>query len=396
MPVPAGSINIFGFNIPISSRMPHISGEQGVHIPTEMYAPGKGAELYWDLMSLFYDVEAIKPTNTTTNYQENYHVVEENDLAAYRFDNLPRRTVTKTLPANFDLNRIAGVVRLGGGTGNDSIRIQVADNNGLDVQVKKQTLQLAEYTFEVPRDPQTSEVIQSILGVPLPSGITHDDVQSALNRSHKELDLGVLNRLADNQITSTNVQISKDQLQHTYSLTTSVNNLKSAVATLMSANITDPQQLKVRDKIEAFSVRGRQLTGDDLAESDAEFSLDELHSLLLDETFKAMVAANVSGASAVKSALEEMGQFITLVSVGNNLKTAGYTWTGDGALKVYQQNSPDMSTRTAEYTYMQEVWDDATLTQANDFRTQSGNFANRLDPYRDPDDSEAGTAAGCE
>ena len=65
-------------------------------------------------------------------------------------------------------------------------------------------------------------------------------------------------------------------------------------------------------------------------------------------------------------------KFITLASVNNSLKTLGYSWNGDGALKVYKQNSPAMHTRTASYTYMQEVWDQATLDQANDFRTTTG------------------------
>ena len=388
VPVPRGSVNIFGINIPITGNMPHIQGEQGVFIPNEMYAEGKGAELFWDMISLFYDVHAVMPTTSTTNYQENYSVVEENDLAAYRFDNLPSRSVMKTLPANYDLNRIAGVVRLGGGTGNDSIQISVENSTGLTVDVKTQVLDLAEYTFDVPRDPTTSAVIQEIADVPLPEGITHDDVQSALSRSNKELDLGVLNRLAANDVASAVVQVSKDELREEYHLSESVSDLKDAVVLLNGVTTLTTAQQTMRQKLEDFSVRARELTGDDTAESEAEFSLDALNAILLDETFQSMVSSNVAGAAAAKTALEDMAEFITLVSVGNKLKTAGYSWTGDGALKIYQQNSPNMASRTATYTYMQEVWDGNTLNSANDFRTQDGNFAQRLDPYRDPDDSE--------
>ena len=69
--------------------------------------------------------------------------------ASYRFDELPKRVVQKTLPANYDLEKIAGVVRIAGGAGNDSIEINARDaSGGATVTVEKQQLELADYEFD--------------------------------------------------------------------------------------------------------------------------------------------------------------------------------------------------------------------------------------------------------
>ena len=205
--------------------------------------------------------------------------------------------VTKTLPENFDLNRIAGVVRLGGGTGTDSIQISVANADGLDVQVKKQTLDLAEYTYNAQLNGSNQPIIN---GVALPEGISHADVQSALNRSNKELDLGILNRLADNQIPSTKVQISKDDKLHEFKLTTYVSDLQRPWKTSTTPTLRMLRRFSGGLKLKR-SREGLQLTGLSEIESTATFSLDQITSILLDPTFQAMVTADVAGASTSRT-----------------------------------------------------------------------------------------------
>ena len=363
-------------------RMPHIQGEKGVHIPEGRFYEGAGAELYWDMVSLFYDVQAVFPSKTTVNLEVNYHVEQQNQEAAYRFDNLPRRTVTKILPANNDLNRIAGIVRLGGGTGNDSIAISVTDPNGLDVVVETRTLDLADYTFN-------NNAISS-----LPAGITHSDVQSALIRSSKELNIGIANRLLDRTEANTTVQVSKDtevtvrvnnvDKNAELKLKTHVDRLKAAADALKAAtnaNNTPQAHKTTRQTVVDFTERARQLVGYE-AQSSAKFSLDGIRLLQANSTFQSMINDDVGGAAAVNTALDNIANYLTLSSVKTTLKGANYAWTGDTALRVYEQKTPNLSTRTAKYEYLQNVWDPNSLKAANDFRAGVGEFGNRKDPYR--------------
>jgi len=403
-------------------HVPHIAGTTDVWIPENKYAgsssssTGKGTELYWDLISLFYEVQAPNPIEKI-NVTHPFSAVEANAAAAYRFDALPIRTVNKLLPANSDLSRIKGVVRLGGGTGNDSIDITSTASDGLSVEIKKQVLDLAEYTFN-----------NSELGSTLTDGITHEDVQSALLRANKgETDIlvplaadeasdaktvvldtvrykpilgtGVLNDLRDGSTQQTRVKVSVDTPATITNTTTPlVYNLKShstalatAVGTLTTATINDTDQVAVRTRIQDFSTRSQQIVGVDVS-SNATFSLDSLNALLLDPVFKGMVNDGASGtsavetaATAVKTALEGMRDFMTLASVNTALKAQNYSWTGDGALKVYKQNTPALSSRTTSYKYHQAIWDQTTLDEANEYHKKESTYGQRLTPLRDDD-----------
>ena len=355
--------------------MDHVTGEDGVWIPEGRYnGLGVGAELYWDLMSMFYELKAPTPIEAQ-NVIHYFQAEIENDVAAYRFDRLAKRTVEKTLPANTDLSRIAGVVRLSGGPGTDDITVNVVDNSGANVEVKKQVLGLAEYGFE------NSELAS------LPDGITHDDVASALVRSHKELEIGVINQLIDGSKSSASVEVSVDQVQHTYRLhdhlfvrdnPTGNKNLAEAVSDLPSnTNRT------VLNRLQAFVGRGQQLLGGP-GTSTATFSLDSLDALLNDPKFVTMVNRGDAGTAAVQTALRSLRDFLTLVSVNNELQAEGYTFSGDGALKVYEQNTPPLD-RVTQYEYSQQIWDPATFAKASEFNNRTGQFVNRLEPGQPAD-----------
>ena len=182
--------------------LPAVTGAEAWWIPEERNTSGAGAELFWDLIDLFYEVEAKQ--NVNINYEENYQAVEQDGSASYRFSQLPTRVVTKVLPANYDLSRIEGTVRLSGGIGNgDTLEVNARDSGGLEVYVEKQVLELAEYTFS-----GDSAHLSA-----LPSGITQEDVRSALLRANKESQVGIINDLLDDPaVTSATVEVSTDEI----------------------------------------------------------------------------------------------------------------------------------------------------------------------------------------
>ena len=69
------------------------------------------------------------------------HIIEhyEGELrrgaASYRFDDLPLRVAQKTLPANYDMDEIAGVLRIAGGGGTDTIEINARKTDGSSVDI---------------------------------------------------------------------------------------------------------------------------------------------------------------------------------------------------------------------------------------------------------------------
>ena len=159
--------DLYTHRVPVHGKwMPPITGQTGSWTP-DAFAdqPDAGTRLFWDLISLFYEVEAT--TNEPINVQQNYVAHAEGGAASYRFDHLPQRSVDKILPANYELDRIAGVVRLSGGTGNDSVIVNAHDAGGLHVDLRKQVLELADYSFDVTT-------------LTPPAGATHKDVQAAL------------------------------------------------------------------------------------------------------------------------------------------------------------------------------------------------------------------------
>ena len=359
--------------------MPPITGQTGFWTPDAFAAqPDAGARLFWDLISLFYEVEA--PTNAPINVEHTYVAQEETGAASYRFDDLPQRIVDKSLPPNYDLGQIAGVVRLGGGTGNDSVEINAHAAGGTNVTLKKQVLELADYSFDV-----------TALVDDLPSGATHEDVQAALARANKETDIGVLDKLANREIQETVVHLSVDETKLTYTLREPLNALADAVDNLqesLHSNVDDGCDFCVyRSRAEDFVLRGKQLLGDEVV-SVAQFSLDALDVLLNETVFRKMIEDGngeiSSAATDVQAALEGLRDYLTLAAVTNDLVGNGYQWTGDTSLRVYRQNVPTLSNREAVYAYRQEIWRDSTYNEAAVWNQGSGVYSGRLNPL-DPD-----------
>ena len=90
--------DLYTHQIPDGGKwMPPITGQTGFWTPDAFAAqPDAGTRLFWDLISLFYEVEA--PTNVPINVEHTYVAQEETGAASYRFDNLPQRIVDKSLP----------------------------------------------------------------------------------------------------------------------------------------------------------------------------------------------------------------------------------------------------------------------------------------------------------
>ena len=107
------------------------------------------------ILSSDTEYELVGEFSVTDTVSIGFDSFSFSDLPGYGFDN------------DFDLSRIAGVVRLAGGAGSDTVEINARDASGIDVTVKKQVLELADYEFN-------PSAITS-----LPAGITHDDVQAA-------------------------------------------------------------------------------------------------------------------------------------------------------------------------------------------------------------------------
>ena len=97
-------------------------------------------------------------------------------------------------------------------------------NPDLDITIQKQVLDLADYEFD-----------RTALPV-LPSGISYDDVDSALHRANKETDIGVLDNLqqaaerGDNL--SFTVELTVDTTEETFQLQPRLNQLFTAVGGL--------------------------------------------------------------------------------------------------------------------------------------------------------------------
>src|SRR6185436_3297611 len=275
-----GSDLVYTNEVPVGGgTLAHISGESGVWAPDSFYNQADpGARMFWDLVSLFYDVSA--PKDVAINVVQNFVGQTQRDSASYRFDDLAQRTATKILPANYDLTKIAGVVRVAGGAGNDTVEINAKPAAGTEVTVAKQTLQLADYTFNI-----------AALAT-LPSGVTHEDVQDALVRADKETDIGVLERLLTNTTSSTVVHVTVDETKYVNVLDDWVNAVATKTNDLQAITGLSAAQAGFADLVDGFALRGQQILGITAGTSTSTFSLDKLNELLDNATLAAMLTSS--------------------------------------------------------------------------------------------------------
>ena len=363
-----------------------------------------GWDLLMDMIGLFYDVEAINTSHISVT--ETYVGQAVEGLASYRFADLPARTETRTLAANYDLSRVAGVIRIAGSAGDDRMIVNARDANGATVTVESRTLALAEFEFEGdPRagidmdslsDDERQELeddyldwLASTYATVNGTDVRHEEVQDALFRANKETDIGVLDRLADGSLASTELELSLDREIDRFSLGDRVAALDTSLDTIEADNAPDaarrvatPEQLDWFNDVRAFTNAGLELTGADVASSYA-FSLDSLNELLsraaLDE-LQAAGGKRDQAADALEARLEALRDYLVLAEINDFLDGNQYTRLESSGLRIYAQDSPNLSNRTAQYQYSQELWRDGDIAQAEQFRNSTGTyFAGRLD-----------------
>ena len=324
--------DLYGHQVPTGSGwLPHIQGEDGVWMPAytdprsvsdiEQPTALSGNSLFWDLLGMFYEMDAPAPDNKI-NVEQFKRTMIERGSASYRFDDLPERTVSKILPENYDITEIEGVLRIAGGLGDDDrVVINARDVGGVptafDVSVESQELRLGDFVFD-----------NSALPV-LPAGVEAIDVQDALSRAHKETQIGVLDDLADRNINNATVSIQVDTETNFYELSAPLDALDTAVDALDQAlqSGTQPERALVAN-LQAFVDRGKIINGDKTLSSQADFSLDALDRLLNDVTLYELLDANapanvampLAQATDVDNALKDLKRFLELTSVSNELE----------------------------------------------------------------------------
>ncbi|MCA9035164.1 MAG: hypothetical protein KDA91_08545, partial [Planctomycetaceae bacterium] len=359
--------DLYTHQTPAGGWMPHVAGEKDVWVND--YAGGQGTALFWDLMSLFYDMSAPSPLSKV-NLQQQYVTESVRGVASYRFDDMPVRQVQKIMPASFNLNNIAGVVRIAGGpqgnTGStgDTIKVNMEKAGGAVLTLQKTTLNLADYNYDL-----------NNLDLSTHNGaVTYDDVIGALERANKETNIGIINRLLDGSAQSTTVNVDVDKVTAVFTLATPLNELDTAVEAL--TGLSSGIQSKLKSDLQDFVLRGKQLIGTSTATSTARFSVDSLDAFLNSTAMRQLVAAQNSTALTVQTKLIALRDYLTLISVSNtlagNTSEGGYTWSPDDGLRIYAQVTPNVSARVTTYKYNQSVWQSDEYTDGRNWYDRDG------------------------
>ncbi|MEI7702555.1 MAG: hypothetical protein WCK86_22365, partial [Planctomycetia bacterium] len=338
--------------------MPHISGEKDAW--TDNWTATRGEELFWDLIRLFYDIQAPAP-DSTTNVLTKYDTETVVGSASYRFDDLPARTVDKILPENYDISRVAGVLRISGGpdsVSGDQVIINARNAGGITAAVENQTLSLADYYYN-----------QSAI-LSLDSRLTHDDVQGALVRANKETQIGILEQLRTGQVSSAVVALTVDatvQANTPLGMSGYLTSLMNAANSLVVNSTT--QQIQFQQDLQGFVTRGQSLIGATVATSTSQFSVDALDEFLNSVVLQRMKADGSTSAVTVETELKNLRNYLTLIGVSNGLKTEGYTWVSDPGLRVYEQVTPNIAARVTTFKYNQKIWDTTEYAAGNQWLT---------------------------
>jgi len=469
--------------IPGRGNMPHITG---VGDKTQLTKPiinnESGSDLLTDLLSLFYVVEA--ENDKLINITERWKAEEVAGLSSYRFDNLPQRTETRTLPANHDLSRVAGVVRIAGAGGDDTLSINAqstVSGEALGVDISAKTLELGDFYFandpvrwsevlaaqqridaqntgETPNsDDQTlldnaetlqqngiflaydADTIDSLIAAlsAIDAGdastyqetlvsnhqtyttidgiaISHSDVQDALLRSNKELNIGVLDQLLDptNDLSSTSVTISVDrEVPETPIHRTLQIELDGLLAAKQAIVKTEGTWWDTSDgstetstdgtirkdwlnKITHFANRGlkliNQLPSETNLPDSASFSQVDLNNFINSPEFEFLKLNNGGNDGKFKGlndAFNNLLSYLNLTVITADLERNGLTRIGESSLRVYQQVSPALMSTESIRVYEDDLWsqsavDDGDLWISKEDKSEIGyygyGFAGRL------------------
>ena len=334
-------------------------------------------DYFWDVISLLYTVKEDAQTNKI-NIKYEYDLVDSFEDASYRFDDMPKRTVEKTLPERYSIDHIRGNVKIAGAAGDDTIEMNMRDALGLDVDINQLTINLADYEFDTSIDLQSA-------GLDREQTITHDDIQSALIQKAKLGEPGLLDRLISGELVDYDVTLTVDStelsfdLQSTLEALVDINNdgiltSQGTAYTLGNAVVGDVNQTAYVEEVKKTILRGLQslkLLDDGVAvAADAAFSMDKVLALLNDLELLYMIEGDspVAAATPVRDDLQNVIDFLTKSSVRSELiDDHGYTinQTYDASnphltpLMVYEQNSNNdgdgLNGRTTIYEYSADI-----------------------------------------
>ena len=427
-------------------QLPHITGvdqkdESFIFISDDMVRDrgnnATGGDLLVDLLALFYDVEALN--NVQYNIVETWQAAQVDGLASYRFANLPERTETRYIPESYDLSKIAGVVRIAGASGDDTITVNAKDDIALNVSISTETLNLGEFMFT--GDPMQTESVQNAQALQttiLENGgnkldadyvaqqviidtarqkqldwleatyvttadgveIKRVDVQDALIRAHKETSINVIDSLRDGTLATFDVSVSIDrevpgvtagsadikftlenELLDIRSDWNVVNDNLSGYtwnSATESSNDASARQGWFR-QLGDFIKHGLHLADTDYIDASADFSLDDLNGILISEQLEFLLANNGVAFDNLKTTLDSLHEYLTLTVVTKALDTKGYMALGESALQVYQQNTPVLGNSESVRSYTDGLWAQSDVNLGNSWNAAAGYFAKRID-----------------
>ncbi|MGB2337336.1 MAG: hypothetical protein ACPH5V_08485, partial [Alcanivorax sp.] len=382
-----------------------------------------GKNLLQDMLELFYEAQAVN--DTAYNVTEVWEAKQVDGLASYRFETLPERVETKVMAANHDLSEIAGVVRILGAAGEDTININAEASEALTAGMGTETLHLGEFIFD--GDPMdTSDVRDAQTTLDDPDATTQEkedaqavvdtartarsawleeivvsndgetvrrvDVQDGLIRAHKETDPNIIDDLLDGSVTSYDVEVSIDRaVPGTTGLVLTLGaELTSLKATWDAVDDITANTLWYDSATESATTEGAARQGwfngmknfidhglylagevatDTATAKRDQFSLDTVNAYLASDQLEFLLS-NASGAdltkvTAVQTALTELRDYLTLVSTNSGLTGKSHTPVIETGLRIYKQNSPDLGGSTSTRYYWDDLWTQADVNLGN-------------------------------
>ncbi|MCA1807254.1 MAG: hypothetical protein LC687_05340 [Actinobacteria bacterium] len=435
-----------------NGNMPHLPGVGDKwHMDRPIENNKSGGDLLADLLSLYYKVEATN--DVAYNELETYTAKATEGLNTYRFDVLPERTETRYLPASYDLSRIAGVVRVAGAAGDDTVIINAessASGVTLTADLEAKTLSLGDFTFSAtppessvvaaieariaandPLDPVTQSDRDIVDSYYYDSAhtISHSDLQDALVRAHKELDVGILDRLMGTStlpsVTEVTVNVSIDRVvpdstdpdglfnRSLVSVLNSIGTQHAAITGVVwdatSGTTLAADRSAWFDSVMDFVNRGLELVGQlpstTTVPDDATFSLTALNAFINSNELADLKALNGTLFDGLSTALNNLLSYITLDIVNTDSKTSGLDIIAESGLQVYlpsglgtvDSSGVHLNSYIAERSYRDDLWAQADVDLGNlwnsrlDQGTSGIGFLDRLVaiPDEDGNDSEA-------
>ncbi|MBQ0785848.1 MAG: calcium-binding protein, partial [Amphritea sp.] len=247
-------------------------------------------------------------------------------------------------------------------------------------------------------------------------GISHSDLQDALVRAHKELDIGALDRLmgATGQPTDVTVNVSIDRVvpdstdpdglfnRTLESVLTSVSTQHTAITGIVWDSTSGTTLAADRSawfvSVLDFANRGLELIGQlplgATVPDEAKFSLTALNAFINSTELADLKALNGTRFDALSTALDNLLSYITLDIVNTDNKTKNLDVIAESGLQVYLSTDlgtvaggvTTLKTYTAERSYLDDLWAQADVDLGNLYnsRLDLGALASMLDENGNP------------